>query len=117
MGAGPDEAARGEHWTALHGKPIICYSIETARKSGLFSRILVSTDDAEIAEIAKGMHVDVHDRPAALCEDDVGTQEVACRILERIDEGEYEYACVIYPTANRPWSDRWPRRSRSTTPI
>lgn len=35
------------------GKPIIAYSIETAIKSGLFSEVMVSTDDDEIAEVAK----------------------------------------------------------------
>ena len=35
------------------GKPIIAYSIETALKSGLFDEVMVSTDDPEIAEIAK----------------------------------------------------------------
>lgn len=35
------------------GKPIIAYSIEAAKRSGLFSEIFVSTDDPEIAEVAK----------------------------------------------------------------
>ncbi|HNV95222.1 MAG TPA: pseudaminic acid cytidylyltransferase [Bacteroidales bacterium] len=35
------------------GKPIIAYSIEAAQKSGLFSELMVSTDDKEIAEMAK----------------------------------------------------------------
>ena len=36
----------------FHGKPIIAYSIETAKASGLFAEIYVSTDDLEIANIA-----------------------------------------------------------------
>lgn len=36
----------------FHGKPIISYAIENAIKSDLFSRIIVSTDDNEIAEIS-----------------------------------------------------------------
>lgn len=36
----------------FHGKPIITYSIEAALNSGLFDEVMVSTDDAEIAEIA-----------------------------------------------------------------
>lgn len=35
------------------GKPIIAYSIETALKSGLFDEVMVSTDDEEIAQVAK----------------------------------------------------------------
>ena len=35
------------------GKPMVCYAIEAAIKSNLFDEVMVSTDDAEIAEIAK----------------------------------------------------------------
>ena len=35
------------------GKPILAYSIEAALQSGLFDEVMVSTDDQEIAEIAK----------------------------------------------------------------
>ena len=35
------------------GKPIIAYSIEAALESGLFDEVMVSTDDEEIAEIAR----------------------------------------------------------------
>ena len=37
---------------AFNGKPLIAWSIETALKSGLFGRVLISTDDDEIAEAA-----------------------------------------------------------------
>ena len=35
------------------GKPIICYSIEAALSSGIFDEVMVSTDDEEIADIAR----------------------------------------------------------------
>lgn len=38
---------------AFAGRPILCWSIETARQSGLFDEIMVSTDDPEIAEVAR----------------------------------------------------------------
>ena len=38
---------------AFHGKPIMAYSIEAARNSGLFDEVMVSTDDEEIALIAE----------------------------------------------------------------
>lgn len=37
----------------FHGKPMIAWSIEAAQKSSIFSKIIVSTDDNEIADIAK----------------------------------------------------------------
>lgn len=36
------------------GKPMIAWSIEAARSSGCFDKVIVSTDDAEIAEVARG---------------------------------------------------------------
>jgi len=76
------------------GKPIICYSIETARASGLFNLILVSTDDDEIEEIALAAGAVVMRRKY----DDgtQGTQEVAQKVLEQMPD--VKTACVIYAT-------------------
>lgn len=83
------------------GRPIIAWSIEAARQSGLFSRIVVSTDDAEIGEVAGAWGADALARPLELADDAVGTQEVARQVvadLARTDEW-YERVCVIYATA------------------
>lgn len=76
------------------GKPIICYSIETARASGLFNLILVSTDDDEIEEISLSAGAVVMRRKY----DDgtQGTQEVAQKVLEQMPH--VVTACVIYAT-------------------
>lgn len=77
----------------FHGRPIIHYAIETARKSGLFDRIYVSTDDRDISVAAAEANAEVLWRPA----DDgtQGTQELARDIL--LEMPEVQYACVIYP--------------------
>lgn len=82
----------------FHGKPIIAYSIETAKASGLFDRIIVSTDDREIYDISEQYGADGYIRPFAYGRDEVGTQEVA---KECLDFYQYsgEYACVIYATS------------------
>lgn len=55
----------------LAGKPLIAYAIETARASRLIDRVIVSTDDAEIAEIARRHGAEVpFMRPAELAQDD-----------------------------------------------
>ncbi|MGD9057786.1 MAG: acylneuraminate cytidylyltransferase family protein [Desulfobacterales bacterium] len=55
----------------LHGKPLIAYAIETALASNLISRVIVSTDDPEIAAISKEFGAEVpFMRPAELAEDD-----------------------------------------------
>ena len=77
------------------GKPIIAYSIEVAKESGLFSLIIVSTDDDEIAEVASSYGAGIWRRRKELGNNDVGTQEVA-RDAIRL-EPIPEHTCVLYP--------------------
>jgi pseudaminic acid cytidylyltransferase len=83
------------------GKPIIGYAIETARESGLFSRIIVSTDSDEIAEIAEGFGAEApFRRPAALADDFTTTAAVIEHAVgDLLAEGPLDYLCCIYPTA------------------
>lgn len=82
----------------FHGKPIIAYSIETAKASGLFDQIIVSTEDDEIRKVAHHYGVSWQDRPQRLAEDGAGTQEVMSHALNMLTD-EYKYACCIYPCA------------------
>ena len=84
------------------GKPIIAYSIFAAKKSGLFDRIIVSTDDQEIADIAKHWGADIPFlRPKKLADDHTVTMDVIKHAIDWLHENDtiYEYACCIYPTA------------------
>ena len=71
------------------GKPMIAWSIETAKASGLFDHIIVSTDDAEIAEVAKQWGAEVpFIRPPELSNDYAGTTEVIVHATQwALDEG------------------------------
>jgi len=51
------------------GKPLIAYSIETALKSNLFEKVIVSTDDDEISKISKKYGAEVLKRPEELADD------------------------------------------------
>jgi len=84
------------------GKPIIAYSIEMALRSGLFERVIVSTDDYEIADVAREYDAEVpFMRPEHLSDDFTGTGTVFLHALEWLKEREeiYDYACCIYATA------------------
>jgi len=86
----------------FYGKPLIGYSIECALRVDLFDRVIVSTEDEEIADIAKRFGAEVpFFRPKKLADDYSGTTEVVENVLERLrKEGEdYDYVCTIYPTA------------------
>lgn len=86
----------------FNGKPMIAWSIEAAKSSGLFERIIVSTDDAEIAEVSKQWGAEVpFTRPAELSNDFAATTEViAHAALWGIEQGlTLESVCCIYATA------------------
>lgn len=85
----------------FHGKPIIAYSIETAKRSGLFDRVYVSTEDREIAEVARLFGALPILRDLSMALDHVGTQEVmADAVRDILDDWVDEYlACCIYATA------------------
>jgi len=84
------------------GKPMIAWSIEAAAKSGLFDRIIVSTDSDEIAQVSQKWGAEVpFMRPKELADDYTGTNDVVRYCLQwLLDRGEtIEYACCIYATA------------------
>jgi pseudaminic acid cytidylyltransferase len=84
------------------GKPMIAWSIEAALKSACFDRIIVSTDDAEIAEVARAHGATVpFMRPAELSDDHVGTIPVIRHAIEWLkDQGPAaEQVCCLYATA------------------
>lgn len=66
----------------FHGKPIIAYSIELGKKT--CDRVIVSTDDDEIAAVALAYGAEVHERPSELAKDEIGTQEVIGGVIKDI---------------------------------
>lgn len=83
----------------FHGIPILGYSIQAARLSGLFGSVYVTTDSPEIMEVAKRYGAGLVQRPEELARDDVGTQEVTAAALRALEFHQTEYACCIYATA------------------
>ena len=84
------------------GKPILAYSIEAALNSNLFEEVMVSTDDSEIAAIAKEYGALVPFLRSKETSDDYSnTNEVIAEVLSRykIEGKNFEYVVCIYPTA------------------
>ena len=84
------------------GKPIIGWSIEAAQTSSCFDSILVSTDDPEIALVARQFGADVpFERPASLSDDYAGTTAVIRHAVQwhTANRGEISLACCLYATA------------------
>lgn len=66
------------------GKPILSYSIENAKKCGIFSQIIVSSDDEEILEFARNFDVCALRRPEELSNDYASTREVILHGIEQL---------------------------------
>ncbi|RAU16830.1 pseudaminic acid cytidylyltransferase [Nitrincola tibetensis] len=85
------------------GKPMIVRSIEAALQSNCFDRVVVSTDDVEIAGVAKAYGAEVpFIRPAELSDDFTGTQPViahAVNSLQKETDNPIDLVCCIYATA------------------
>ena len=84
------------------GKPIMCYSIEAALSSGLFEEVMVSTDDEEIAQIARDTGANVpFMRNADTANDFATTDDVLMEVLAEYEKRgrTFEYMACIYPTA------------------
>lgn len=86
----------------FNGQPIIKYSINAALNSGIFDEVMVSTDDVEIAEIAKkfGANVPFY-RSKNNSDDYAGTAEVICEVIKEYQKLNisFEYVVCLYPTA------------------
>jgi N-acylneuraminate cytidylyltransferase len=80
------------------GVPMIVRSIHTALDSGLFEQVVVSTDDADIAELALAHGAQVPFlRPVELADDFTGTAAVIVHALQQLPA--FDYACCVYATA------------------
>jgi pseudaminic acid cytidylyltransferase len=84
------------------GKPMIAYSIEAAVESGCFDKVIVSTDDNEIGEVAQAYGAEIpFIRPKELSDDHAGTTPVIKHAINwLIEKGEDpDFVCCLYATA------------------
>ena len=82
------------------GRPMIAWAIEAARTSNLFTHIIVSTEDEEIAEISRSNGAETpFMRPQRLADDHTATVPVIAHAVDFCTNlgWEFDYACCIYP--------------------
>ncbi len=85
---------------AFMGKPMIAYAIEAAQKSGLFEEVMVSTDSAQIADIAKNLGARIPFMRSAKTSDDYATSaDVIAEVLECYAQNGrgFDAFCCVYP--------------------
>ena len=86
----------------LNGKPLIYYTIKEAQRSEYVQRVLVSTEDMEIAEITKGYGVEVVPRPMELAQDDTPSLPVyqqVIKLLEEAEDSSPDIVVLLQPTS------------------
>lgn len=82
----------------LGGKPLMVWSIEAAIGSGLFDKVIVSTDSERYADIATGFGAEVMMRGEALSSDTASTYDVLADLLARVEDG-FDYFTLLQPTS------------------
>ena len=100
---GGSKGIPGKNIKELHGKPLIAYAIAAARASKYIDRIIVSTDDQKIADvaIAWGAQVPIL-RPSRLAQDSTPTLPAVLHMLEhlkRVEGYEPDMHVLIQPTS------------------
>lgn len=86
---------------AFNGKPMICHSVDAAKQSGLFDKIVVSTDDPEIMEAVSDSGCEVDTRKKDLATDTARVVDVIADLIQRFENNlEYfDYICCLYATS------------------
>lgn len=85
----------------LCGKPLLAYTTEAARGSKYLTRVILSTDDEEIASVGQALGLDIpFMRPSNLAQDDTPTVPVMIHAVETLEkQGEfYDAICLLQPT-------------------
>ncbi len=80
------------------GKPLVQWSIEQAQESGVFDKIVVSSDDPDILKIAKRCGIEADKRDPELAEDDTKLDDVMWDYFMRA-ENKCKYICLLQPTS------------------
>jgi N-acylneuraminate cytidylyltransferase len=86
----------------LNGRPLLAWAIEACTRSGAFERIIVSTDNAEIADVARSHGAEVpFVRPSSLADDVAPTVDVIAHAVEWLlaDGHHFDLACCVYPAS------------------
>ncbi len=97
---GGSKRVPGKNVRLLRGRPLIAYTIAAARESGLFTRIIVSTDSPEIAQVARTHGAEVPFlRGASLADDVTPVSAATVDALERLDPdgAVYDHVCQLMP--------------------
>ena len=89
----------------LAGKPLIAYTIEAAIKSKMIDKVILSTEDAEIAMVAKKYGAEVIKRPLELAQDDTKTAPVVAHVITELEHSGYSPDIIVLLQPTSPLRD------------
>jgi pseudaminic acid cytidylyltransferase len=89
----------GKNTATFIDTPILNIVIHSAKKSGLFDDIIVTTDDTKAIDIARDNDIPYILRPEHLCDDNTSTKTVIAHAIEEVGCQHLEPVCCLYPTA------------------
>lgn len=98
---GGSKGVPGKNIRPLAGKPLIAWTIEAAKASGVLARLVVSTDDDKIGAVAREFGAEVRTRPHRLATDDTPTRPVLEHVAKELeDEGDiFDAVVTLQPTS------------------
>ena len=96
---GGSKGVPGKNLRTVGGKPLIAWTVSAAHRAKTLDRVILSTDDAEIAEVARAYDCDVpFMRPAELATDDAAMLDVVRHAIRSLEE-TYDYVVLLQPTS------------------
>lgn len=99
---GGSKGIPGKNLEPLAGRPLLAYTADAALAARRLDRVVLSTDDEEIAAVGRGLGLEVPFlRPAELARDDTPTLPVVLHALETLDPGgeRFDAVCLLQPTS------------------
>jgi len=98
---GGSKGVKRKNIRLVAGKPLIAYSIEAAKHARLLTRFIVSTEDAEIAAVAKNLGAEVIARPKEIAEDTTPMVDVIKHAFHCLEDREetFDAGLILQPTA------------------
>lgn len=96
---GGSKGIPGKNIIDLGGKPLLAWTIEAAQQSSYIDRLILSSDDSRIIEVAQQYKCEVpFVRPANLAKDETGSMDVIMHALDNLSK-QYDYLLLLQPTS------------------
>jgi CMP-N-acetylneuraminic acid synthetase len=97
LARGGSKGIPGKNIRPIGGKPLLCWCMDAALESKVFSRVFVSTDSAEIAQISTGAGYEVHDRDPATATDGASSESGIVDFMNA--HPECDVCCLLQATS------------------